>query len=166
MRAEIVHVTDHALLRWRQRAAVHANEGVNEIVKAVKESRVVKKKELLPYPMPRLPYSVYTVKDEILFVLESVTITEYRLVTVITDEHGAKMTPKKRAKKPVPEQKEILEFPKPKKQPKKQKTVAVAATAPSKMYQRPPIILSLAEVEMVNEALMDVAQKLGLVVNL
>ena len=114
MRAEIVHVTDHALLRWRQRAAVHAGEGVNEIVKAVKESKVLKKKDLLPYPMPRLPYSVYAVKDEILFVLESVTITEYRLVTVITDENGAKMTPKKKVKKPAIVQErrqEILRMP-------------------------------------------------------
>lgn len=84
MRADIVHVTDHAILRWRERAAKHAGEGVEEIIKTVKASRVLSKKEPLPYSLPRYPNSVYSAVDDILFILESVTITEYRLITVIT----------------------------------------------------------------------------------
>lgn len=168
MRAEIVHVTDHALRRWRERAAIHANEGVHQIIRAVKESRVLKKKEILPYPMPRLPHSVYSVKDDILFILESVTIDEYRLVTVITKELTNRVTPKKK-KKPETvkaDVKEILVFPKPKKTKPAAEKQAVAEPTPSMMYYKPPIILSLTEQSMVNEALMDVAMNLGLAVNL
>jgi len=86
MRAEIVHVTDHALLRWKERASKTGEVNVEEIVQAVKESKVIKKNEPLPYPMPRLDGSVYSFNAGVLFILESVTIDEYRLVTVIADE--------------------------------------------------------------------------------
>lgn len=88
MRADIVHVTDHALLRWRERAARYADATVHDIIRAVKESRQLKSKEPLPYPMPRLSGSVYSVLGEILFVMEPITITEFRLVTVITGAIG------------------------------------------------------------------------------
>ena len=85
MRAETVHVTDHALLRWTERASKTGEPNVHEIVQAVKDSRVIKKNEPLPYPLPRLDGSVYSYHEEgVLFILESVTIDEYRLVTVIT----------------------------------------------------------------------------------
>lgn len=86
MRAETVHVTDHALLRWKERASKTGEVNVQEIVQAVKESRVIKKNEPLPYPLPRLDGSVYSFNAGVLFILESVTIDEYRLVTVIADE--------------------------------------------------------------------------------
>ncbi len=137
----------------------------------------MKKKELLPFPMPRLPYSVYSVKDDIMFILESVSIDEYRLVTVITKEMTNRVTPKRKKKKEVVkpevkevEVKEILVFSKPK------KTVAKAALPvpvreeikedKSMMYYKPPIILNISEQSLVREAEMDVAVKLGLVVNL
>ena len=82
MRAETIHVTDHALLRWKERVSEDAN--INEIVQSVKDSRVIKKKEHLPYRIPRIDGSVYSLNNELLFVLESVTIDEYVLVTVIT----------------------------------------------------------------------------------
>lgn len=86
MNAEIVHVTDHAFARWRERAAATNSECNNfQIVQAVRESRLIDKNEPLPYPMPKLPNSIYTVKDDIMFILEPVTKTEFRLVTVVTD---------------------------------------------------------------------------------
>lgn len=85
MRAETVHVTDHALLRWQERATQTGEAKVQDIVQAVKDSKVVKKSEPLPFPLPRLDGSVYSFnnKQGLLFILESVTIDEYRLVTVI-----------------------------------------------------------------------------------
>lgn len=84
MRAEIVHVTDHALLRWRERAATRGDANVYEIISAVKQSRVVKKNEPMPFLMPRQQDSVYSFHNGILFILKSVSIDEYHLVTVIT----------------------------------------------------------------------------------
>lgn len=193
MKAEIVHVTDHALLRWRERAAKHANEGADEIIQAVKQSRVLKKKELLPYPMPRLPHSVYSVKDEILFVLESVTITEYRLVTVITQDIGMRMTPKVKRKKPnlrfcsdkvkIEQRRAADEKVKKvalaeagkknnhrKKQvascKKREDTAVILAFKPKPICYQPPIVLTEGEKSLVRDTMMEVAQNLGLVVNL
>jgi hypothetical protein len=93
MNAEIIHVTNHALARWRERAE-NKDCSPDEIVEIVKKSRQLKKNEFLPYPVARLPNSVYTVKDNLLFILEPVTLTEYRLVTVVGDppKLPAKMT--------------------------------------------------------------------------
>lgn len=82
MRAETIHVTNHALTRWKERASKTGEVNEQEIIKAVKESKVVKRSEPLPYALPRMDGSVYSVAGNILFVLESVTIDEYRLVTV------------------------------------------------------------------------------------
>lgn len=200
MRAEIVHVTDHALLRWRERAARHANEGADEIIQAVKQSKVLKKKELLPYPMPRLPNSVYSVKDEILFVLESVTITEYRLVTVITHDGGTARTNPKVKRRKTPSlryssdkvkiehrrlvegkiKKALLEDSQDEAERKcsthRKKQVAsrqrqedrevILAFKPRPICYQPPIILTDGEKSLVRDTMMEVAQNLGLVVNL
>lgn len=100
MRAETVHVTDHAMLRWTERASKTGESNVQEIVQAVKDSRVIKKNEPLPYPLPRLDGSVYSYHEQgVLFILESVTIDEYRLVTVITGNptyRGLARPPKKK----------------------------------------------------------------------
>ena len=102
MRAETIHVTDHAMLRWKQRASKTGDVNVHEIIKAVKESKVVKKKEFLPYRMPRFDGSVYSVNGPVLFILESVTIDEYRLITVISEElPKQKSLPPKRRHKPL-----------------------------------------------------------------
>ena len=84
MRAEIIHVTDHALLRWKERVSKKAD--VDEIILSVKNSKKIEKKEPLPYSMPRRNGSVYSFNAGILFVLESVTIDEYRLITVMSDK--------------------------------------------------------------------------------
>lgn len=85
MKAEIVHVTNHALTRWRERTTGIDNLSVPEIVDMVKKSKQLKKDDFLPYPIARCKNSVYSVYDNILFVLEPVTVSEYRLVTVISE---------------------------------------------------------------------------------
>lgn len=85
MRAETIHVTDHAILRWKERVSKNGAINVQDIIRSVKDSRVIKKKEPLPFMLPRINGSVYTENSGTLFVLESVTIDEYRLVTVITE---------------------------------------------------------------------------------
>ena len=101
MRAEIIHVTDHALLRWKERASVHSDATVHDVIKAVKESRQIKYDEPLPYQMPRKANSVYTInRDGVLFVLETVEINEFRLITVITPSlNGDKPQPFPKGKK-------------------------------------------------------------------
>jgi len=119
MRAETVHVTDHALLRWRERASQTGEARVQEIVQAVKDSKVIKKNEPLPYPLPRVDGSVYSFnnKEGLLFILESVTIDEYRLVTVITGGptyRGLARPPKKTLNKKakyVEQEKTEIDFP-------------------------------------------------------
>lgn len=82
MRFEIVHVTDHALLRWIQRVSKNGN--VFEITNAIKKSKIIKKYELIPYPLPRKEGTVYSIYNGIVFVMEPITIKEYRLVTVVS----------------------------------------------------------------------------------
>lgn len=86
MRAEIIHVTDHALMRWKERASRTGEANTLEIIEAVKASKVIKKSDTLPYPTPRVDGLVYTFNDGVLFILETVTIDEYRLVTVMTGD--------------------------------------------------------------------------------
>lgn len=103
MRAEIVHVTDHALLRWSQRVSETGN--VFEIKKAIQNSRIIKKCEPLPYPLPRLDGSVYSIYEEVMFVMEPITIDEYRLVTVISDFISSPRLPRKITKEKKQEKK-------------------------------------------------------------
>ena len=89
MRAEFIHVSYHAQLRWLQRVGSYARPDEIEVV--VKKSRIVKKKEMLPYSVPRLKNSVYSIYEEILFVLEPVSMYEYNLVTLYTYTHVYKV---------------------------------------------------------------------------
>lgn len=106
MRAEIVHVTDHALLRWSQRVSEKPN--VFDIKNAIQKSKVIKKCEPLPYPLPRLDGSVYSVHNGIMFVMEPITIDEYRLVTVVSEFIPIARPPRKPNKKEE-KQKKVLE---------------------------------------------------------
>lgn len=104
MRAEIVHITDHALLRWSQRVS-RETANVFEIKNAIQKSKVIKKCEPLPYPLPRLDGSVYSIYENIMFVMEPVTINEYRLVTVVAEFISAR-PPRKRSREKIHEQKQ------------------------------------------------------------
>ena len=90
MRATVIHVTDHAIERWHKRVSIKGNENVHDIIEAVKESTVLKKSSPLPYGLPRRPETVYSMKSNVLFIMESITIDEYRLVTVISEEEKIK----------------------------------------------------------------------------
>lgn len=81
MRAKLLYITDHAYLRWNQRICIG---NAVDIQHAVEQSKIVKKCELLPYSLPRLKGSVYSVYNKIMFVFDPVAIDEFRLVTVIS----------------------------------------------------------------------------------
>lgn len=96
MKAEIVHVTDHAALRWEQRVLKTGSMIVRDVVEAIKDSKVIKKNELLPFNLPRHADTVYAYnsKHDALFVLDPVNIEEFRLVTVISSETMQRGVPK------------------------------------------------------------------------
>lgn len=84
MKPRIIHVTDHAALRWRQRIARTECFNVYDIIDTVRKSKVVRKSDLLPFNCVRHPNTLYTCNEEVLFIFEPVTIDEFRLVTIIT----------------------------------------------------------------------------------
>lgn len=90
MRATVIHVTDHARERWHKRVSIKGNENVHDIIEAVKESTILKKSSPLPYGLPRLPETVYSIRSNVVFVMEPMTIDEYRLVTVISEQDKTK----------------------------------------------------------------------------
>jgi hypothetical protein len=105
----MIHVTDHARERWHSRASKSGHDNVHDIIEAVKDSEFIKKGQPLPYGLPRLPNTVYSIRDGVVFVMEAMTIDEYRLVTVITEDEKSKV---KRAtgppKKPPSRYKRLL----------------------------------------------------------
>ncbi len=96
MSIEFVQITDHAYKRWNERvrycSSEYNSETIYEIIQAVKKSKIIKKHEKLPCIMPRVDGSVYSIYEDILFVLEPVNIKSYRLVTVITDFKSTQIT--------------------------------------------------------------------------
>ena len=145
MRAETVHVTDHALLRWRQRASKTGDVKVQEIVEAVKGSRVIKRNEPLPYCMPRVDGSVYSINSGVLFILESVTIDEYRLITVIAEE----LVPPRTSTKPKP----LPKVAKPKVKATKKKTKPLQPLPPKRGWR--PLSLNSQMLEDKLNAILD-----------
>jgi len=85
----MIHVTDHARERWHKRASIGGNENVHDIIDAVKKSKFIKKNQPLPFGLPRLPGTVYSLNNGVVFVMEAMTIDEFRLVTVITEDEKA-----------------------------------------------------------------------------
>ena len=85
MKAHIIHVTDHALVRWKERVSNDPYLRVYTIIDIVKKATVLKKDEPLPYKTPRQKNTLYVIYDDMLFILESVSIEEHNLITVITN---------------------------------------------------------------------------------
>jgi len=85
MRAEIIHVTNHAFERWIQRASEHGYSSDDEITDFVKKAKIIKKSEEIPYGTKRLPNMVYAIHQDCLFVLEPVSQNEFRLITIINE---------------------------------------------------------------------------------
>lgn len=84
MKASIVHVTDHALVRWKERVSNDPYLRVHTIIEIIKKANVLSKDEPLPYKTPRHKNTLYAMYNDILFIFETVTIEEYNLITVIT----------------------------------------------------------------------------------
>ena len=85
MRAEQISVTDHALLRWNERVSTTGMCHVSEIVEAVKKSTFIKKNQPVPYVLARRDNTVYSQYNNILFIMEPLSIDKFKLITVITD---------------------------------------------------------------------------------
>ena len=83
MRVKVIHITDHAMLRWSQR--VSKTGTTFDIKDAIQKSKVIKKNEILPYMFHRFDGSVYSVHNGVMFVMEPVSIEEFRLVTVVAE---------------------------------------------------------------------------------
>lgn len=84
MRASIIHITNHAKLRWIQRID-HKLVDEEAIIEAVRKSKIIKSADQFPFPSPRVQGTTYAVYGTILFILESKTIDEFVLITVVTE---------------------------------------------------------------------------------
>ena len=82
-----ISVTDHALLRWNERVSETGNCHVDEIVHAIKKSKIIKKNEPVPFVTNRRNNTVYTFNGQVLFILDPISIDEFKLITVITDNN-------------------------------------------------------------------------------
>lgn len=83
MRVKILHITDHAILRWGERGTGITT--VENITQAIKSSKVISKKEHLPFSVPRKKNTTYAFNGVVLFVLEPIEIEEYKLITLFSE---------------------------------------------------------------------------------
>jgi hypothetical protein len=99
MQNKTIHVTDHAVSRWVQRISVIGVPNVSDIIDAVHKSQLIKKKQALPFGVPRFDNTVYSYHKDFraLFVLEPVAINELRLITVISSFSNTRYVPKTKA---------------------------------------------------------------------
>ena len=84
MKANIIHITDHAVARWKQRVSDDPYLNVYRIIDVVKKAKLISKKEIIPFTTPRQKNTIYAIYEDILFVMEPIEIDEYNLVTIIT----------------------------------------------------------------------------------
>ena len=84
MKANIIHVTDHAVARWKQRVSDDPYLNVYRIIDVVKKAKLISKKEIIPFTTPRQKNTIYAIYEDILFVMDPIEIDEYNLVTIIT----------------------------------------------------------------------------------
>lgn len=84
MKFKTVHITDHAFERWEERIG---KIDKNKILDSIRTARVIKSNEVLPFATTRKKGTTYCYCEELktLFYLENVTIDEYRLVTLISE---------------------------------------------------------------------------------
>jgi hypothetical protein len=84
VKANIIHITDHAVARWKQRVSDDPYLNVYRIIDVVKKAKLISKKEIIPFTTPRQKNTIYAIYEDILFVMEPIEIDEYNLVTIIT----------------------------------------------------------------------------------
>ena len=103
---DTIYVCTHALDRWRERAAARLDEGEQEVIQKLRDSRKLAHDDYLP--VPRLPNTHYYHHKECdaYFVVEPINRTSCRIITVIVPEPTPKIYiyPKNKVKKvkPVP----------------------------------------------------------------
>ena len=111
------------MLRWAERVSGPRRFCVREIIEEIRQARIIKKDEALPFQTPRLKNTLYAYNNGVLFILESMTVVEYNLITIITQQnpfsHIAKAQPKQKVRF-VPETKK-----KKKKRPARNKKVEI-----------------------------------------
>lgn len=54
---DLIHVTDHAILRWHERASAYGDEGERDVIAALRASRKIE--DLGELPCPALPNTHY-----------------------------------------------------------------------------------------------------------
>lgn len=94
MKAEVIHVSDHAMLRWGERVQTEGLFTEEDIRQAVLDSKLIKKDEPLPYLYPRRENTVYSIKDKVLFVLKPLDVGKFRVLTVLTEFNPSIITQK------------------------------------------------------------------------
>lgn len=88
MQIKKISITDHALIRWRERINTLAT--VEDIKEVIKKASIIKKNESIPVLITRCEKTVYALHDEIIFVLEPLQKNEYKLITVIDSNSSYK----------------------------------------------------------------------------
>lgn len=122
MKAEMIHVTDHAVLRWSQRVSNGAYFTIHDIIHDLRMAQVITRDEILPFNTIRQPNTVYAFYRGVLFVCESIDINIYRLITVITYSENHIVKIKKTVKRT--DRKEIESEPEPEPEQKRRKPKA------------------------------------------
>lgn len=84
MNFENLNITDHAFKRWNERT-FEEKGNVENVTTALKNSKIISKKEFLPFGIPRKSNTVYAFNGSILFVLEPIKLNEYRLITLYSE---------------------------------------------------------------------------------
>ena len=79
-----LHITDHAIVRYRERIAITGDAKCTEIVSAIRDSKFLSNGDVLPFRLTRLPRSTYCYNENLkaLFVLDSNEGDSFRVVTV------------------------------------------------------------------------------------
>ena len=99
-----IYVTHHAFVRWRQRVSSKPrthSETYSDITQAVRESRIIRKDEPLPYPVARIKENIYRLNGNVLFVINSISEDSCRLLTIINE--FTEVEQKSLPEPPVPE---------------------------------------------------------------
>lgn len=91
MQFQTIHITDHAIQRWSERTTRKVN--IEEITESIRKSKLITKKDFLPFCLPRRAETVYSFDGEVLFIFETVSINEFRLVTVIAEQEVTQAMP-------------------------------------------------------------------------
>lgn len=87
MRFGKLQITDHAIMRWKERIdSVNFTE--EDIRRSIAESIIIKKNEPLPFATARVPNTIYSLHNEIMFIMQPIDINDYKLITVVNKNNN------------------------------------------------------------------------------